>query len=190
MAPVEHKDSDVQWTKCLDTDQWPHLHSFQTIFKNTLWLSIMAHTDIISFSPYLQSSSVLLTGRAVGLSRHKQLQVLKGKFHRLSGPIDFHLSMHRAKVCVDINRITGWHRFTPCCTCSSKCASLLLMKGFSAAFKSLILCNKNITSTAMNSSVCIRGLSRIPVWGLWSFSVIYRQIFQASMGDESINHMP
>ncbi len=61
----------------------------------------MAHTDTILFSPYLQSSRADLSG----LSRHKQLEFLKGKFHRLSGAIDFHLSVHREKVCVDINQI-------------------------------------------------------------------------------------
>lgn len=51
------------------------------------------------------AESILLPGRAAGLSRHKQLQFLKGKFHRLSGAIDFHLSTHRAKVCIDIIQI-------------------------------------------------------------------------------------
>lgn len=66
----------------------------------------MARTDIISFSAVWQY--FFLTVRPIGLFKQRQLQSLKGKYHRSSGAIDFHLSMRGAKVCASINQIVAY----------------------------------------------------------------------------------
>lgn len=68
------------------------------------WYGTYWHNIIFSLSA-VQQSSIFFAHRQTYRAIHTQLQFLKGKFHRLSGAIDFHLSMHRPKVYVDINQI-------------------------------------------------------------------------------------
>lgn len=85
------------------------------------------HMARIVFSLSTVQQSSVFAHRRTCWALQTQLQFLKGKFHRLSGAIDFHLSMHREKVCVDIYQILADINSLSSCTSSSKFISLVLM---------------------------------------------------------------
>lgn len=87
----------------------------------------MAHTDIILFSPFLQSSGdavFSLASRACRAIR-AQLRFLKGKFHQLSGAIDFHLTEQKSVLASIKHQLTSFQPIS--CAASSKSASLRLI---------------------------------------------------------------
>lgn len=118
----------------MDVNNWTQTSSqidihFQTLVATeTVHGWDMAHTDRILFSPFLQSSGdavfFSLARRACRAIR-AQLRFLKGKFHRLSGAIDFHLTEQKSVLASIKHRLTSFQPIS--CAASSKSASLLLI---------------------------------------------------------------
>lgn len=98
----------------MNVDDWTQIRDqidihFQTLVatESSPWLGIWHILTLYYFLLICSPSKPLFfffPQEANRLAIRAQLRSLKGKFHRLSGAIDFHLSVHRAKVCVGVKQ--------------------------------------------------------------------------------------